>query len=280
MFTTKEKVGMLVHELDNKFYCVLPFGFKDSLKLLIPSAKYDQLGKKEWSVNLCFKDKYIKWIECNYEDISKALLIKAKQDLKYGRMVIVHDSFCVKDDLKFMFGAVYGVYNEVKGWYVLPENHEGATKYRDNVIKDNRNNRLIPVKTDSKQVLLKKLGLAIDSFDIIKEENSFGYIARFRDTNPDVKALINLAASIIANNSKFKLSNPDYLTFDDVSTNVVKEICIKYDSLTAIETVFFSLLLNTFDVATSEIGTKKGEYNTKNDILSLICGHYMLEIYD
>ncbi len=277
MFTDYEKASMLVNELNNRFYVVIPFDLKDSLKLAIPSVKFNALGFKEWSVSLRSVDLLNTWVMNNYDSIAKANLIKAKRELVSGELVLVDNAFCVKDELKYRFNAIFGEVNELKGWFLRPEFLESANSIRDQALLLLETEKQKPLSSDSFATKLLKLEKVIELFTVTKEDVaviSMGFSATYQGDNSDLKGLINQASKIIADNVKLKSNDPTVNTFNDEMILLMRQVSSRYSSYNGIESLVYHFLVQLLVNAQKRVMWIDNGFKSENEIVCLLSAYF------
>lgn len=277
MFTKYEKATMLVNELNNRFFVVIPFELKDSLKAAIPSVKFNALGFKEWSVSLRNVSLLNNWVMDNIDLIAKANLIKAKRDLTSGDLVLVDNAFCVKDELKHRFNSIFGECNELKGWFVRPEFLDKANDIRDQALLAIETAKQKPLTSDSFATKLLKLEKIIELFTVTKEETSAincGFSATYSGDNADLKGLINQASKIIAGNVKLKANDATVNTFNDETILLMRQVSSRYSSYNGIETLVYHFLVKLLDNAQNRVTWVDNGFKSENEIVYLLAEYF------
>ncbi|CAB4202800.1 hypothetical protein UFOVP1367_39 [uncultured Caudovirales phage] len=90
-----------------RFAAVIPFSLKDSLKKLIPSAKFD--GKtKQWHVGIRSLKKFEVFIDAHAVEVAESEASKAAFIAKLNKMVkLTGHTFEIKDELHEKYGAIF-----------------------------------------------------------------------------------------------------------------------------------------------------------------------------
>ncbi|MBS0045134.1 hypothetical protein KFE26_23075 [Shewanella sp. M16] len=273
MFNDIEKAEMLINEMDNRYFIVIPFELKDSLKAAVSSVQFNLLALKEWSVSLRTKHDLTLWIAANYDPIVKANLIRAKRELAAGELVLVNDAFNVKEHIKLKFNAIFGEHGEQKGWFVRPEFLESALNLRDQKNLELKTLKEKPQASDPHNLKLTKLEKVIESFLVVKEDPTVimgGLSASYIADNADIKQLINKASVIISNNVRLKLQDQSIDTFNDEYKLIIRDISSKYSSFNAIETIVYLILVNVFNNAKNSVTPSLTSFKSESDLTALV----------
>lgn len=273
MFTDKERSKMMINNLNDRYFIQIPFDLKESLKLALPSVKFNALGLKEWSVSLRNTEVLSDWISENIDLIAKHHLIIAKKQLTNNELVLVDNAFCVKDELKHRFNSIFGENKGVKGWFVRPEFLDKANAIRDQALLSLETAKQKPLSSDPFSTKLLKLEKIIELFTVKKEETSVitcGYSATYSGDNTDLKGLINQTSKIIAANVKLKTNDNGVNTFNDETLIMMKQVSSRYSSYTATETLVYSYLVTLLDNAKKRVTFSNNGFKSANEIVCLL----------
>ena len=281
MFTSQEKAEMLLREADSRYYLIIPFDLKDSLKTSVANVRFNMFGLNEWSVSLRLKQKLIDWVIEHFYEITKYHLIKTRKELSAGELVCIANAYDIKEIIKFKFAGIFAEYGNEKGWFVRPEHVQQVCLLRDEALLNQKMDKVKPLSTDSKPALLVKMEKVIEEFDITKQASgsSFGFISTYQSDNQDIKSLIKQAADIVANNSKRKFEDSTLHTFSDEFKAIIRDISLKHNAFIAIETVFYHILVKVFDAANNGDPLSpwlNSEYCSEKDIAVLIANYFHL----
>jgi hypothetical protein len=284
MYTAKDKAAMLICEKDSRYYLVIPFDLKDSLKSAIPSVKFNFFQFKEWSVSLRSHADLVDWVVNNYDSIIKANLITAKRELTAGTLVLVENAFDIKENIKLKFNAIFGEFDGVKGWFVRPEYLAEANILRDQALLDLKADKQKPNDADDLKTLIIKFEKAIEDFKVSKEDPNlvkFGFSASYVGDNSDIKTLIINASKIIMNNAKLAQKDPEITTFNEATKDLIRFVSSKHNSFMAVESVVYKVMLNLLKIIkkkAAKLTFIDSGYRSENEIITLISDYFKLNI--